>query len=94
MLTWDCSYSSIQHIIIMVLINSEEERTHCMQVLNKEKLKSQDALQASVRENEVAATSVSHLHQGIIVLTRTETWQLFSRMFITLNKFKELFYSN
>ena len=55
----------------MVLINSEEERTHCMQVLNKEKLKSQDALQASVRDNEVAASSVSHSHAFILSL-----WEL------------------
>ena len=47
---------------------------------------------ASDGTNVVKVCAIVSLIKELYILTGTETWQLFSRMFVTLNLFKELFY--
>ena len=43
-------------------------------------------------ESDDNSTCLVHARKELYILTGTETRQLFPRMFVTLKKFKELFY--
>ena len=49
-------------------------------------------LKGTLNESANKKLKVCYSLQGIIALTGTETRQLFSRMFVTLKNFAELFY--